>query len=306
MVDRKRALAVGRWVGSLAVMIGMAWWVDFRAVAARLAHLDGRWVATHFVLSMGLYVVLAGRWWYTAGRLGAPLTFKRAYMDYYLSTLLNQLLPLGVAGDLVRVARHGGGPAARAIVIERISGFLGLALFVAASAVVWLTRGRPEFVPVGAGALGLLAAGGLAALVIGRRAARRGDGGRGRAALLARGPFAIQLLVSSLAIVLLMVLFTCAGRAAGAHLDLVTVVEVVPLVLAATALPWAFGGWGAREATCAALYQLLGLDAATGVAVSISFGLLSLLAATPGVIALLLPRGEPQPVPVPVPVRIDE
>jgi uncharacterized membrane protein YbhN (UPF0104 family) len=302
MLDRKRALFLGRWVATLAVIVGVALWVDVRAVAARLTHLDARWIATHFLLSMVLYAVYALRWSYTAARLGAPLSFKRAYMDYYLSTLLNQVLPLGVAGDLVRVARHGGGPAARAIVIERLSGFLGLALFVAGSAIVWLTRGRSQFVPVGTGALALVTVGGLAALLLGRRARS------GQAALLARGPFAVQLLISSVAMVLLLLLFTCAGRAAGAQLDLVTVVEVVPLVLAATALPWAFGGWGAREATCAALYQLLGLDAATGVAVSISFGLLSLLAATPGVLALLWPRSAPEPmaVPVPVPVRIDE
>src|SRR5262249_31922950 len=106
-----------------------------------------------------------------------------------------------------------------------------------------------------------------------------------------RGALAVQLGLSTAAVAVLLALFACAGRAAGAPLTPRNVVEVVPLVLAATTFPWAFGGWGAREGTTAALYRLLRLGAATRVAVSVSFGLLSLLAATPGLIVLALPSG---------------
>ena len=70
------------------------------------------------------------------------------------------------------------------------------------------------------------------------------------------------------------------------------IVQVVPLVLFAMTVPWAFAGWGAREVSTAALFSLMGVDAAAGVAVSITFGLLSLAAAAPGVVVLCLPRGE--------------
>jgi glycosyltransferase 2 family protein len=285
---RRRLVVVGRWVATGAVIAVLVWRVDLRAVSSRLEHLDRRWMAAHLALSVPFYLLVAGRWWLTAARIGTPMPYRRAVLDYYLSSLLNQVLPLGVAGDVVRVARQGGGPATWAVVLERFSGVLGLALFVVASAVVWMTRGRAELASVGAGALALLAVAALVTAYVGRRSSLLGPA---RQALWERGAFALQLGMSAAAVALMLAQFTCAGRAAGARLDLVTVVQVVPLVLAATTLPWAFGGWGAREATTAALYRLLGLDAATGVAVSISFGLLNLLAVTPGLVVLVLPRG---------------
>jgi uncharacterized membrane protein YbhN (UPF0104 family) len=298
MAERaRRGRAAARWLLTLAALVAIVWLVDPRAVGTRLQQLELRWMVAFVALSLPLYLLYAWRWSFTAARLGAPLSFRRAYLDYYVSTLLNQTLPLGVAGDVVRGVRHQrrlrrddaaaapAGPAATAIVLERLSGLAALGLFVAASAVIWLLRGRGQFVSLGAGAL-------LAIAVAGALAARllRRFHGAGVAALWARGALALQLLISTAAVAILLLLFTCAARAAGAPLDPVLALQVVPLVLLATALPWAFGGWGAREATVAALYRLVGLDAATGVAVSIAFGLLSLLAATPGLIVLVLPE----------------
>jgi uncharacterized membrane protein YbhN (UPF0104 family) len=292
---RRRLLALGRWLFTLALVGGILWFVDLDAVGARLAHLDGRWIAAYLVLSLPLYLLQAWRWCFTAARIGAPIPFRRACLDYYLSTLLNQILPFGVAGDIVRAARHRApgaplfGPAARAVVLERVSGLVALALFVVASALVWLARGRNDFVRLGAGALVLVVGG----VLLVTRLARGRDSGLGlifaadaRAALLERGAAPVQLGISTAAVTILLALFTCAGRAAGVSLDLVTVVQVVPLVLASTTVPWAFAGWGVREASTAALYKLMGLDAATGIAVSITFGLLTLAAAAPGLVVL--------------------
>ena len=110
-----------------------------------------------------------------AGGRAAALSARRR--DYYLSTLLNQLLPLGVAGDVVRALRHRRrlgaqgtlGPPARAVVLERLSGVCGLALFVVASARSWLA-------PAGDVALGAGARRSSRALLArsARRAGRRG------------------------------------------------------------------------------------------------------------------------------------
>jgi uncharacterized membrane protein YbhN (UPF0104 family) len=282
--------------------------VDLGPVAARLRHLDARWVAIALALTPPLYALYALRWSFTAGRVGAPLSFRRAFAEYYVSTLLNQLLPLGVAGDVVRALRHrdrlrdGGatalGPAARAVVLERLSGIVGLALFVLVSAAAWLRRGQRELVPVAAGALALVAGGALflawrargADSAVPDRLGLSRFASDGRAALVARGALALQLTLSSAAVALLIAFFICAAHAAGASVDVATALEVVPLVLAATVAPFAFAGWGVREAATAALYGLLGLDAVTGVAVSITFGLLTLVAAAPGLVVLALPR----------------
>jgi glycosyltransferase 2 family protein len=300
VAERRRSLiALGRLVATLALVGGVLWFVDLRTVRAQLAHLDARWIAAYLLLSVPLYALYAWRWHFTAARVGAPIPYARAVLDYYLSTLLNQTLPLGVAGDVARVVRHRRrlsaptlGPAASAVVLERLSGVAGLAVALVACALVWLSRGRHEVVPVGAGALLVVLAGGLLVARAARRPDRRGVyrlARDGRAALLERGAFPFQLAISTAAVAILLALFGCAGRAAGVPLDLATVVQVVPLMLASTTVPWAFAGWGVREASVATLYSLVGLDPAHGVAVSITFGLLSLAAAAPGLVVLALP-----------------
>jgi uncharacterized membrane protein YbhN (UPF0104 family) len=302
----KQLAAVARWLVPLLLIVLMVRVLDLSPVALRLNHLDARWVVLALSLTPLLYVLLALRWWFTAGRVGAPLSFRRAFAEYYVSTLLNQLLPVGVAGDVVRALRHHGrlrnsggttlGPAARAVVLERLSGLVGLALFVLLSAFSWLERGQRRLGPVVVAALAIV---GLGALLVAFRARGEGNGrdrlglvrlaSDGRAALVARGALAVQLALSCAAVVVLIVLFVCAARAAGAAVDLATAIAVVPLVLAATLLPFAFAGWGVREAVAATLYRLLGLDAVTGVAVSVAFGLITLVAASPGLVVLLLP-----------------
>lgn len=306
MDDRtRRLIAAGRLLVTFSLLVGVVALVGGRAVGAKLLHLDVRFIAGFLLLSLPLYLLQAWRWRFTAGRIGAPIRFRRAYLDYYLSTLLNQLLPLGVAGDMVRAARHRGrlkrrfegaapswGPAARAVVLERFSGVMGLALFVMASVLVWLLR-RRDFLELGG--LGALLVAVAAVLLVLWRASERswlfGFAVDGRKALLEQGAWGVQLAVSTLIVAILLAMFACAARAAGFTLDLLTVLQVVPLVLASTALPWAFAGWGVREASTAALYSLLGLETSAGVAVSIAFGVLSLLAALPGILVLAMPEG---------------
>jgi uncharacterized membrane protein YbhN (UPF0104 family) len=251
-----------RIVATLAAIALLAWRIDGRAVLAQLAHLDARFIAAFVALSLPLYFVCAARWSFTAARLEAPVPLRRAFLDYYVSTLLNQLLPFGVAGDVVRAARHRAQP----VILERLSGVAALALWVAASMRAWW-------------AVALIA---IALALIARHRAWR-------AALWDRGALAVQLALSLVAVALLLALYACAGRAVGVALDAATVMRGVPLLLAATTVPWAFAGWGVREAAAAALWRSMGQEPSAGVAVSIAFGLLSLLAAAPGLVVLALP-----------------
>jgi glycosyltransferase 2 family protein len=309
-------MALVRLLVTLAVLALVLRLVDVRAVGARLRHLDVRWSLVFIALSLPLYLLSAWRWCFTAARLGAPLRFRRAWLEYYVSTLLNQVLPFGVAGDVVRAARHRGrltsddaalddavgsarGSAVRAVILERLSGFVALGLFVVASGLLWVARGRDRVVLLGVAVVVTLV---LLAFFILAGGARAREGSwlaalasDGRRALFGRGAIAFQLAISTLSVALLIAMFSCAGRATGVSLDPILALQIVPLVLACTTVPWAFAGWGVREAAMAALYQVAGLDAAAGVAVSIAFGLLILLAATPGLVVLALPARDRVP-----------
>lgn len=275
--------------------------VDFAAVARRLVTLDARYVAAFVALSLVFYVLCAARWRFTAARLGAALPFRRALSLYYLSTLLNQILPLGIAGDLVRAARHRERDALasidlpiRAVVLERLSGLLGLAVLAFAATVLAAKRGltpwRTEWLAP-ATAIAVLAS--ALFFAWSRRSARGAALVRGvHEALVARGALAVQLALSIGASLTLLLMFACAARAAGVALDAATTFTIVPFVFAATTLPWAFAGWGAREVTAGALFAAVGLGADAGVAASIAFGVLSLVAALPGVLVLSTRRAE--------------
>lgn len=283
---RRWSFAV-RWLG-LPLFAICLWRVDLRALGARLAHLEPRFVVLFLGLSVPFYVLSAWRWHFTAARLGASLPFRRAWLDYYLSTLLNQILPIGIAGDVVRAARHRS---AGAVVLERFSGFVALALFVVASGVFWFVRERRVSFAIGGGVLvGIVLLAALSAWLASRSPKLAPFASRARGALLERGALGFHLLVSACAVAFLVAMFACAGRAAGVAMSALAVVQVVPLVLATTTFPWAFAGLGPREVATASLFALIGLAPADGVAVSITFGALSLLASAPGAIVLFLPR----------------
>ena len=74
-------------------------------ILARLADLDPAWLVLALLISLPVYLCIAARWFLIARGLGAPLRYRRAVADYYLSTFLNQVMPLGVAGDAVRAVK---------------------------------------------------------------------------------------------------------------------------------------------------------------------------------------------------------
>jgi glycosyltransferase 2 family protein len=287
---------------SALILAVTAWFVHPGAVADRLRALDPAWLAAGLAASLPLYAALAARWWFTARRASAPLRPGRAVADYYLSTFVNQVLPLGVAGDALRAMRHGrrlraAGESrglARAVctlMVERLGGLaaLGGAVAIAAATLAGRDRWLAGFALIEAlviaVAVGLVWVAGL------RRVGAVAELGQdARRALFARGALPIQLALAAAALASLVALFYCAGRATGLALDPLATAQVAPIVLAATTLPLAFAGWGVREAVTAAIWSALGLDPAAGAAVAVTFGLLSLAASMPGLAVWLVPH----------------
>lgn len=279
------ALAVALLAGTLAV-------VDAGAVAAELSRLRAPWVVLGAAVSLPQLALCAARWRFTAGRLGLPLSVGRALGEYYLSSFANQVLPFGVLGDAMRVARHARdgsgevrvGQALHAVLLERASGQLVIGLWVVAALPLWLGAGAAVAAACGAAALavvvllGRLARNGAALLPSSRAREVVVKSGH---ALLAGRALPVQLALSSLVALTLLAQYQCAARALGVSLPGDVLARVTPLVLASMALPLSFGGWGAREAVNAALFDATGLDAATGAAIGVSYGLMSLLGSAP-------------------------
>lgn len=286
---------------SAAVIVVSILSADSRQVIARLEGTDGRWLFAFFAVH-AVQIALVGLRWSTISRkLEVPLGWRRASAEYSLSILVNQLLPTGFAGDGLRALRHARRvptqPFTRvleAVAIDRLSGQLGLILFVLASLPLTLQAGivSPRMLLSVVGCGGALATG--LAVFAWRTPAGAGWLGSLRAfvvracGILVGSRRALGHLVMSLVLVATLLLqLELAALAIGVHLDGHQLLWLGPLILLASTLPSFFGGWGVREAASALLFAGAGLTSSAGVAVSLVFGAFSLVCAMPGFIALL-------------------
>jgi uncharacterized membrane protein YbhN (UPF0104 family) len=288
---------LGATLGLLGVTL---WLVGAGEVGRRLRVVDTRWLTLTLGIFLAQFPLLAARWWLFARRLAAPLGYRRALSEYFLASLLNQVLPLGVLGDVGRAFRHARSaasphvtPVVLAIVLERASGQVALWLVVAAILPKWwhLARLHSEWpslgLPEGLGLLTLLA---LAAWVAFRRLRRsqlvRRLGKDAIRALFAPAQAALHLPLSFALLASHVLAFVAIAHGLGIDMPLWSAFHIVPLVLVVTTLPTFVAGWGVREAVLAGLYHLIGLRAADGVSIGLVYGGLSLLASAPGIVAL--------------------
>ena len=288
---------------AFALLIAVILRFDPQRIAASLASADPTYISAGLILVQVQIVLSALRWRFTAARLGQRLDVGKAIGDYYLGTLLNQLLPGGVAGDAVRAVRnraHGDGGwkvPVQAVIFERVAGqgvffviatfgvmlwpllggaaipgdlrhlLSGFALFAAGLAIVFLLLLRlpPRRVQPLLAALKTA----LAQVFLRDRA------------WIAQTLFSLVIVASYIA------MFMLASAAVGAPLPALAAVTAIPLCLLMMLIPATIAGWGAREAAAAALWPLFGYAASDGVAASILYGILALVGAAPGLVFVL-------------------
>jgi uncharacterized membrane protein YbhN (UPF0104 family) len=303
--SRRPALALLQLALSVVVLVAILALADSEQILTRLSSLDPLWALAALILVSLQLAMMAERWRSIAKNLGVPLGYRYALREYYVSTLLNQVMPFGVLGDALRAVRHArrvrrsggegvsGGRVVLAIVLERASGQLALYLIAIALLFAWWPALAPVLSKRRSGELLLVLAslfGTGIMLAVALRArrftrARRVLARAARVLFTARGA-PVHWLLSLALVAAHVAIFCCAARALGYSLDFEPALRVVPLVLLAASLPAFFAGWGAREAASAWLFHAIGLGATQGVAVSLVYGALALVATLPGLLAL--------------------
>lgn len=299
-----------RWAVTLLLLGAVLWWTEPAALLAQFRQLHFGWLILALLTGILQILLSAWRWRYTASQLGLGLSGRRAVADYFLSTLVNQVVPGGVLGDVARGLRHGNrlntentsgryGIAVRAVMLERLSGQLvllpTLMLLLLGTAIghqlisgLWSQTGWPLalLLLVGAAITGLLIL--LKRLPWPRnlKAVTRTLRHEVWRALL-RWPVCAWQLLSSLAVVAsYLVLFLLSARALGIETPALTLLPLIPLVLLGMLVPFTVSGWGVREGVAALLWPLAGLPAEQGVAISMLYGGLVLMSSLPGLLTL--------------------
>jgi len=288
---------------SIGLLLGLAWWVDLDTVGSRLAGMRPSWVLLAVVISVVQVAVLAWRWRFTARRLGVDLSFASAWREYYLSIFLNQVLPGGVLGDVSRAWRQAraqtrleepGGPAVRAVIFERLS-----AQAVMTTVAVVSLLALPLTVDAGSRMVMFWAGAGAVIIVVAvlvwirRQSSAQSLSGRVladlRSAHLSGPAFAAQSASASIVVGTYLATYVAAARAVGVETPLPVLLPLVAPVLMTMLIPVTVAGWGLREGAAAALWAAVGLTAADGVVVSVTYGLLVLIGSFPGALFLANP-----------------
>ncbi|SEK39809.1 Uncharacterized membrane protein YbhN, UPF0104 family [Roseovarius nanhaiticus] len=282
-----------------ALMLALLWRALDGAEAARsLAGADPLWLCAALAALTLQTALSALRWRLTAAQLGIRLGLGAALREYYLGQALNLSLPGGVVGDAGRAvrARQQAGLLAsgQAVVFERLAGQAGLFVITAGAFAVtlaapggleWPARLIP---PVAIFILiGLCLP--LVLYVLTQVPGRIGAGARSvwhgmQRAVLARGVILPQTLLSLGTALSNLAAFAFCALAVGHGLPLAAVLAFVPLILLTMLIPLTISGWGLREGAAAALFPLAGGAASGGLAASVAFGLMMIVAALPGLI----------------------
>lgn len=292
-----RGLQAGLALGLLALLWSVA---DGQVALGHLAAANPVWLAAALLALTAQTLLSALRWRLTAAQLGVALGRGSAVREYYLAQIVNQALPGGVLGDAGRALRTRGPAgliaAGQAVLCERLAGQVALlALFGAAAAGTLAVPGGFDWpgwlVPPVLALLGGGIGAGLVVALAGRHLP--GRAGRGLAALAAAFAAAVwapavrlrQAALSLGTAALNIAAFAFCAAAVGAALAPAAALVLVPLILFTMLVPVTVSGWGLREGAAAALLPLAGATAAEGLAASVAFGLVVLIAALPGAVA---------------------
>jgi uncharacterized membrane protein YbhN (UPF0104 family) len=258
---------------------------------------DGRALLAATVIGLVTTVCCAWRWTIVARGLGVRLSLPAAVAAYYRSLFLNLTLPGGVVGDVHRGVSHGRdvrdvGGGLRAVAWERAAGqFVQAVLTI----VVLLVLPSPvrSSMPLVAAAVAVA----IVALVVVARSRPGGARTRWsrvwsavtadvRAGLLRGKALPAIALASALVVLGHAVTFLVAARTAGVTASSSRLLPLALLALLAMVLP-SIAGWGPREGGTAWVFAAAGLGAGRGVATSVAYGVMVLVAALPGAFVLL-------------------
>jgi uncharacterized membrane protein YbhN (UPF0104 family) len=301
-------------LAKLLMSIGLVWYVaakfDLQKGLTGLGNIGAKWLFTTLALYclQTLLVALRLREFLRVmdARVGLWRSLDATLIGYFFS----QTFISFVGGDAMRVyriSRYGVplAPAAKAIVLDRASGFAAQMLLIVVATPVALPLIEDRFMRV---SLLLLVAFGLAAgastILISRlpeslrslkaldaiadvsgRVLRRISTPKGAAAF-----FGYSLAISALNVLI----FFSIAKGLNVAIGLVECFALLPPVFLMSMLPISISGWGVREGAAILAFGLLGIAATDALAVSVMFGLGLILISLPGgALWIVTRRGRP-------------
>lgn len=264
-----------QWAAGVALLGMLAWHLDAADIGRRLLTLEPLPLALGLAAAIAANLLSALRWRHIAADLGCHRPASGFVVRYAQGVSLNTVLPgATLGGDAWRSAWLTGSGcslarAATSVLLDRLTGLWMLAV-MALAATPWSTASPPQALIL---LLAALACGPLVLLLPPAAVRVRPLGVPGPQAPLWRHAALSSLGVQALSCA---ALWGCC-RAVGAEPGPAATLVLAGGLFIAAAIPASAFGFGSREAAAAWLFPLFGIDAGTGVAASIAFGLLGSL-----------------------------
>ncbi|KUJ81006.1 lysylphosphatidylglycerol synthase transmembrane domain-containing protein [Ruegeria profundi] len=277
---------------SIGVIFALLWWTDAAKVSEHLMSLHLGWIGISLLAVTGATLSMALRWQLTARALQIQFDYPFALREYYIAQLTNSVLPGGVTGDVARAfrTRHQADllRASQSVLADRLLGQVAIicVLFVGFSVALMFPLAVDMSVLSWTVVL-TLGCGLIAVVALSRFNTAVGRFVSFLLRLQSQTEFLLLGVVSSFCLIFG---FYTSTRAVGADIPIESLVTVIPLILCAMIIPLSIGGWGWREGAAAALFPIIGLTSSEGLASSITYGAVVLVATLPVVFAVLWPR----------------
>ena len=282
--------------------VGLLWLIirqlDTKGAVSQILEIGRYHLVGALLILFFLVLPAAVRWSNILKIVGYPLQFTNTLPVMLVAGFFNQALPSTMGGDIVRMA-HGhrvGIPVEIAIsnvVIDRLASFVSLLLLVVMTLpIIFFSIGdtsqwwiAPFFIVVGAVALFLLVS--LKHIPSNLQTSRLIHAimnfSEHLAAVLHNRRWGTRAMVAGLVVHVIRVVAIWI-IALGLHIDtgLLDCFALVPLALLVAMIPISIGGWGLREGAFLGAFSLVGVAPVDAVALSVMFGLCSILTSLPG------------------------
>jgi glycosyltransferase 2 family protein len=268
-----------------------------------LAHAQPAWAVLALAIFWASQIFSSLRCVYVARILGGTINLSTSLQAHFVGLWFNQVLPSSLGGDVIKIAMLkeplGLSIALRSAILDRLSGFIFLLLAIALTlplyAEIFSLQPNLTF------ALSVLSLAGIAVIVLCAWGAHYLQRSRSLHPVLLmlvqifsdiwifrmKGSMWGQFWTSAIVHFNGIAAYTLLVLALGFSINPLTLFLVVPLVFFVALIPISFAGWGVREAGAVWLFGIVGVGKESALAMSISFGLLLVVAGLPGLFLFL-------------------
>jgi hypothetical protein len=287
---------------TLGLFYALVMRIDLNATVGLMAATDWRSVLGIVGVMVLQVIVAVFRWHRIMISKGVHISVRRSARYFWLGLFFNQLLPSSIGGDAIRgycLVRDGQsvGRATLSVLLDRILGMAGLVVLIALAIPYAMNLiNNPEMQWGMMSALLVVIAGFIAILFI-DIFTRRFSSWRVMKGLTTLASDARQLLGSrqGLGLVLFSVLIhilsiVVVGMLSSAlsiKVDWIALTIIVPITTLLITIPLSIAGWGVREGVMVVGLGYVGIAPEEALALSILYGLLTLVVALPGVLTWL-------------------